>query len=250
MSPRPSQQREWMVWRFCAWSGPLFILAFLAVWAGIAGWFPPPREGWGATHVMTYLHDHSVRIRLGMGLAMFVSGLYLFWTLAIARVMKRMEGTAASPITQLQTYGGLGTAIAIIIFGLLWVIAAFEVGERNPDPHTVQAFYDAGWIAFDLVGMPTMVQMSGLGAVLVGRRDPGQPQLMPRWVGYLGFYVALTFFEVLLLLYFKTGPFAWAGAVTYYLILVGFFAWMAVVSFYVIRATRLLEAEDRVALAQ
>lgn len=103
-----------------------------------------------------------------------------------------------------------------------------------------------GWIAFDLVGMPTMVQMAlaSLGLVILGRRDPGEPQLMPRWVAYFSFYVTLTFFEVLLLLFFKSGPFAWDGLITYYAILIGFFGWMAAVSLHVSKAMRHLEKEE------
>ena len=66
-----------------------------------------------------------------MGLAVFVSGLYLLWTIAIARVMKRMEGTSAAPLTIIQICGGLGTAFAIIFFGLLWTVAAFEASVRE-----------------------------------------------------------------------------------------------------------------------
>ena len=29
---KPSQRRELTVWKLCAWSGPLFIVAFLGVW--------------------------------------------------------------------------------------------------------------------------------------------------------------------------------------------------------------------------
>ena len=245
----PSQRRDWAIWRFCAWSGPFFIVAFLTVWAGVAGFFPPPSENWDADRVVKFLSDDSVRIRLGMGLAVFVSGFYLFWTLAIARVMKAMEPSASSPLTRLQVYGGLGTMFAIIFFGLVWATAAFQASERDADPHTVQMLHDLGWIAFDLVGMPTMIQMCAIGALLISPRDPGEPQLMPRWVAYLCFFVASIFLEVLLLLFIKTGPFAWHGVVTYYVILAAFFIWMLVISFYSIKAIKSLEAQERSAAA-
>ncbi len=73
----PSQRQELTVWKFCAWSGPLFIGAFLGVWAGVAGWFPPPHEGWNAATTVQFFSDNSVRI--GRGLSVFVSSLYLFW---------------------------------------------------------------------------------------------------------------------------------------------------------------------------
>lgn len=241
---KPSQRRELLVWKVCGWSGPLFVVLFLAVWAGVAGWFPPPREDWDLAAVVRFYTDNSVRIRLGMGLAAFVSGLYLLWTIAIARVMRKLEGTSSAPLTVLQICGGLGTCFAIIFFAILWMTAAFQAGVRDADPHSIQLFNDTGWIAFDMVGIPTMVQMACLGVVILGRRDPGTPQLMPRWVAYLSFFVTLSFFEVLLLLFFKSGPFAWHGVVTYYVILIGFFGWMGAAGFYVLKAVRRLEADE------
>jgi hypothetical protein len=239
--PLPSRQRELILWQVCAWSGPLFVLAFLSAWAALAGWFPPPREDWDLTTVVHFFVDHSVRIRIGMGVAAFVSGLYLLWTMAIARVMRPMEGTTSAPLTTIQICGGFGTCLAVIFFSTLWSVAGFEASIRDADPHTIQLLNDTGWVAFDLVGIPTMAQMGALGVVLLGRRDPGVPQLMPRWVAYLSLFVTLSFFEVLLLLFFKSGPFAWHGIVTYYVILIGFFGWMAAVSYHTLTALRQLE---------
>ena len=53
--------------------------------------------------------------------------------------------------------------------------------------------------------------------------------------------------EVLLLLFFKSGPFAWDGVITYYVILIGFFAWMAAVSLHVSKAMRHLKKEEMAA---
>jgi hypothetical protein len=209
-----------------------------------AGWFPPPREDWDLPTVVRFFVDNSVRIRIGMGVAAFVSGLYLLWTMAIARVMRKLEGTTSAPLTIIQICGGFGTCMAIIFFSILWSVAGFEASVRDADPHTIQLLNDTGWIAFDLVGIPTMAQMGALGVVLLGRRDSGAPQLMPRWVAYLSFLVTLSFLEVLLLLFFKTGPFAWHGVVTYYVILIGFFAWMAAVSHHVLKALRQLERAE------
>jgi hypothetical protein len=179
-----------------------------------------------------------------MGLAAFVSGLYLLWTIAIARVMKKLEATPAAPLTVIQICGGLGTCFAIIFFSILWMVAAFQASVRDADPHSIQLMNDTGWIAFDLVGIPTMVQMASLGVVILGQRDPGVPQLMPRWVAYLSFFVTISFLEVLLLLFFKSGPFAWNGVVTYYVILIGFFGWMTAVSIHVLKALRHLEQDE------
>jgi uncharacterized membrane protein (DUF485 family) len=127
----------------------------------------------------------------------------------------------------------------------MWSTAAFEASVRDADPHSVQLLNDLGWIGFDLIGWPTMVHMSALGVVILGGRDRGAPQLMPRWVGYLSFYVTLSFFEVLLLLFFKSGPFSWGGVITYYAVLTGFFAWMATACMYVLKAVRQLDREER-----
>ncbi len=236
--PRPAQRREQMVWKACAWCGPLFVVMIVVVWMWLGRWFPPPHEDWDPPTLLRFYADNSVRIRLGMGGTVYVSIFFLLWTMAIARVMRELEGTSFPPLTILQICGGVGNFLTIILLALCWAAAGFQAAVRDADPHAVQTLHDTGWIVFDLLGAPAMVQMTCFGVVVLGQRDPGVAQLVPRWVGYLSFMVTASFLEVVLLLFFKSGPFAWDGAITYYVIMVLYFSWLISVSWYVLRAVR------------
>jgi hypothetical protein len=237
----PSQQRERIVWKVCAWSGPVWIVGALIAVFWVARWFPPPQEDWDLPTLVSFYADNSVRIRIGMGLMVFISAAYMLWTMAIARVMRELEGTVFAPVTILGICGGFGTFFTTILLSIFWVAAAFQASIRDADPHSIQLLNDTGWIVFDLIGAPTMLQMSALGVVILGQRDAGAPQLIPRWAAYLSFFVSLSFLEVLCLLFFKSGPFSWGGAITYYFMLVAFFAWLIAVSHHVLKATRQLD---------
>jgi hypothetical protein len=240
----PSQERERIVWKVCAWSGPLWIVGALVAVFWVGGWFPPPQEDWSLPTLVQFYTDNSVRIRLGMGAMVFIAGFYMLWTLAIARIMRRLEGGSLAPLTILNICGGFGTFFTTVLLSVLWASAAFQASIRDADPHSIQLLNDTGWIVFDLIGAPTMLQMGALGVVLLGERDAGVPQLMPRWVAYLSFLTTVSFVEVLLLLFFKSGPFNWGGAITYYYILVVFFAWLFAVSAYVLKANGQLDQLD------
>src|SRR5581483_5725437 len=106
--PRPAQRREQMVWKACAWCGPLFVVMIVVVWMWLGRWFPPPHEDWDPPTLLRFYADNSVRIRLGMGGTVYVSIFFLLWTMAIARVMRELEGTSFPPLTILQICGGVG----------------------------------------------------------------------------------------------------------------------------------------------
>jgi hypothetical protein len=237
---RPARPTEFTLWKACAWAGPVFILALFVFWMLVARFFPPPGADWTAGQTAEFFAGHSVRIRIGMEGAMAFAMFYFVWSLAIAGVMRRMEGRERL-LSSIQVIGGVGTAWITMGCALCWLTASFRAASRPPDD--IQLLCDLGWMIFDITAMATMLQQVAIGiAILV---DDRPTPLMPRWLGYLTFWLTATTFVVYLMPFFVTGPFAWQGLITLYVALAAFFTWAILVSRYTLVAIRRIEREER-----
>lgn len=237
-APRASSS-EFRLWRVCAWAGPVFMLALFVFWVCIARWFPPPSADWSAGQVAAYFADHELRIRLGMEGAMAFAMFYFVWSVAIARVMRRIEKREGL-LSTIQLIGGVSTAWIAMGCSLCWLTASFRAGSRSPE--IVQMLSDLGWMIFDVTAMATMLQQVAFGLVIL--TDTRANPLLPRWLGYLTFWLTATTFVVYAMPSFQSGPFAWQGIITLYIALGAFFTWQILVCWYLFAAIRRIEADD------
>jgi hypothetical protein len=236
VAPAEDERRcDTRLWSLCAWSGPVYLIVLGIAFSGIARFVPPPREHWSALEVAHFYSAHDVGIRLGMEGMLLIAPFYYFWTLAVARVIAHTE-RSDSPLSRIQLFGGLSTAWVTAGLALAFLVAAFRAGHR--DPNLVQLMNDIGWMIFNLTAMFTFFQIFAMGIAWL--RADARRALVPRWVAYLCFCDALTFLVVFAIPFLQTGPFAWHGFITFYLILSLFGLWMCVTSRAVIRANRIL----------
>jgi len=229
----PSALARFSTLKVCAWSGPVFVIALGIGLAVVAGFVPPPREHWSAEQLVTFYRDHDARIKAGMEVLILFASLYYCWSLAVAHVMERTEGKD-SVLVRLQLFGGLSTSWVTAGAGLAWLIAAFRAGERSPGD--VRMLNDVGFLVFNMTAMFTFVQMVAIAVAWL--KPDSRDAVVPRWVAYVTLWISMTFFVVILVPFVQTGPFAWHGAITFYMELGLFSVWMLVVSWYVIPAVR------------
>ncbi|MGB8390637.1 MAG: hypothetical protein WCE76_23335, partial [Mycobacterium sp.] len=67
--------------------------------------------------------------------------------------------------------------------------------------------------------------------------------IFPRWSGYLSIFVALVQIPPVMLVFFKTGPFAWDGLISWWLPAIDFFGWIVVMMVLTATAARRQPAE-------
>jgi hypothetical protein len=93
--------------------------------------------------------------------------------------------------------------------------AAFRP-DRSPD--VTQALHDVGWFFFFMGFVPFVVQSIAITVfVFQDTADPGADgPVFPRWVAYFGIAFEVLFALGGLCTFFKTGPFAFQGALTYW----------------------------------
>jgi magnesium-transporting ATPase (P-type) len=235
---------DFLLWRLCAWAGPVFLLGTAVAWWGIAGFFLPPRQNWSAERIAEFYRDNEISIRIGMEGAIMFALFYFVWSLAVTLVMRRNEGRERI-LSTIQLVGGAGTAAAIVSFCIFWLTASFRASTRAANE--IMLLNDVGFMLIVMTFVATLFQMVAFGMFVL--RDSRSTPLYPRWLGYLTFWLTATLLTGLLMPTFQSGPFAWHGLITYYLALNAFFAWVIVTSWYTFAAIRRIESDENATLS-
>lgn len=101
--------------------------------------------------------------------------------------------------------------------------------------------HDLGWGLAFIPIVPFCMQAAAFAAAIL--KDRHEPTVFPRWLGYFNAWAALLFTPGFLLLYFKTGPFAYHGLLVYWMPTVVFGIWI-VVDAWMVRRAALEEARQ------
>lgn len=213
----------------CASSG--FLLVVL-LFGGLlaAHWIPPVSPNETADQIAARYAAHANGIRLGAVLMLFGAGFTVPLGALIAAHIKKIEG-AFSPLAYIQIIGAAGGLVAISIPVMIFGVAAFR---PDRDPHLIQLLSDLGWVPFIMNGPPAILQAVSFGVAIL--QDRREKPAFPRWLGYFNFWAAFCFLPAFLLLFFKTGPFAWNGLLSFWLAAALFGGWFLIVPIMLLRA--------------
>jgi len=213
----------------CASCG--FLLVILLFGGIIAsGWMPPLSPSESAAEIAARYTDHTNGIRVGAVMMLWGAGATVPVGCLIAAHIRRIEGDF-SPLAYIQLVGCAGGLIAITLPVLFFGVAAFRP-ERGAD--LTLLINDLAWVPFIINGVPAVLQAVSWGVAILSDRS-GAPAF-PRWLGYFNFWAAFSFLPAFLLLFFKTGPFAWNGLLSFWLAATLFGCWFIVAAVMLIRA--------------
>lgn len=228
----------WRYVRVCAWAGPVLLVATLLFWGVLGFNVPPYSAALPAEDLAREIRANAWIIRIGMVGQMTVSGLYLVWGIAIAKVMEAMERDN-NVLSTIQVWGAGFTVLVFEIPCMAWLAACFRP-EVMPAP-VIQMLFDMGWLFFDIAYL-TSLQMIPLAICIIHSRRAGTP-LMPKWLGWFSLWVAISFLLLILIAFFKDGPFSRTGILNYWIEFSAFFWFWILVAAYTIRAVARLERE-------
>ena len=216
-----------------AWCGPAFLVTFVFFWGFVANNIPNPSPALAAEALKSRYLENLGDIRLGFIVSLITVCFYMPWTCVLAAQMRRIEGSDMPVLSYLQLIGGALTVMVVSFSATFWVVAGFR---PEAPASTFQMMTDTGWLIIDLCYCCTTLQM--IAAALVGLADKSKAPLFPRWACYLTIWCAISFFPASLTGVLKTGPFAWSGALSYYIPYFCWLCWFTTASVYMIKEIR------------
>ena len=221
--------------RLCTWAAPtcmaIFFLGFL-----ISGYVVPSPPSATAEETARFYLDNTTAIRIGLIITCFAGPLWIIWSAAMSVQMMRIEGRWA-PLALANLGLGACACIEFILPVYFWLTAAY----RNRSPEIQQTLHDMGWLPFDGFIWTIIFQniLIGIAVVMDKRSIP----LFPRWYGYVSFWVALLYIPAGFNVFFKTGPVAWNGPLSWWLLVTAIFCWVLLTTYLLLAAIKRQESE-------
>ena len=213
----------------CAWSGPAVVVLTLIGFL-IAGVLPLPLGPDDTTAKVVNFYSHDTRVAIGLVIATLGLSL-IFPLIALIGVhMVRMEGRAPI-LTFVQLVSGAATGVFLVMPMILMTIITFRP-DRNPE--LTVTLNDIAWLLFLTPIGPFIVQNVAIGTAILADRNG----ILPRWVGYLNFWVAFLFLPDILAFFFHSGPFAWRGIFVFWLAFVAYALFLIVMGLVLRQAVK------------
>lgn len=205
----------------------------------LAGFVPPPPAHDTPNEIAAFYAEDTNRIRFGMMLALVGVGM---WGPLVTVITMQMRRSAPKMLAYTQFGAGIAGWQFLLCPFLLFTAAAFRP-ERTPE--ITQALHDTGFI-FLFMPLTTFV-VQNLAIAVATLVDTGRRPVFPRWVGYVNLLEILLFVPVLLLTFFKTGSFAYHGALVFWVPFAIFFVWLFAMTWATWQAVLDEQDEDELA---
>jgi len=213
----------------CAWAGPATVVVALIGWL-VAGVLPIPLGSESSVEEVVNFYSHDTRVLAGLVISTLGVSLVFPLIAVIAVHMVRMEGR--TPIlTFLQLITGAATGVCLLLPLLLMTTIAFRP-DRSPE--LTMTLNDIAWLLFITPIAPFMIQNVAIGVAILNDKR----QTLPRWVGYVNFWVAFSFIPDPLAFFFHSGPFAWRGIFIFWLALTTYAIFLIVMGLTLRKAIR------------
>ena len=217
--------------RACLWCGPGMALLFGIGFFPVAGFLPPPSPDDSAAEIVRWFDDNLDGIRWGTVIMMAGTPLIALWGIALASQTRRTErGFPVLTCVQVMCAGIV--VLTIAVFTLIWAVAAFRPGETSPE--TTQVLNDIAYFLLLFDWSPFCLWVASFAIAIF--RDHNEEPIFPRWAAYLNLWIVFLSIPGCLIVFFKDGPFAYDGFVSFYFPVVVFFIWLVAMTILGFRA--------------
>lgn len=193
------------------WCGYGFVLLFFIASWPIAEFIPPPSPLLSGEQLLSKYADNITMVRLAMPLGLIAGMLVVPFSITMAIQLARLEGripfwgfTCAS--------AGACNAVAFYL-PFIFFSAGYYRMDRAPD--LVLLISDMAWLEYLMVWPPIIMQI--LCVAIVGLSYKGPLTILPRWFCWLSIWISLLIMPAGLVIFFKSGPFAWNGVISWWI---------------------------------
>jgi hypothetical protein len=219
------------------WTGPLGIALVLVGWMMLAGFLPPPSPTITGT-ALTDLWAHNTNLkRAGMVMSVWGGSLYVPFTVAVGILLRRSQ---SEHYVLAQTQTVLGT-FGTVFFSLNFLVLAAAAYRPDLSPSAVQPLHDLGFFMTFSPVAPFTFQYLAIGVAIL--QDTSDRPLFPRWVGYANLWVGILLIPACAIPFFKTGPMAWNGILSFWIPVAVFVAWFFIMFAVMRKAVNTLNAQ-------
>lgn len=195
----------------------------------IAGYLPPPSPDLPMELVVANYRDNQVSIITGLTMGFVGAGFMLpLWVMGSVFMAEVEEGFPYFSL--MQALCALATVLFTALPNLVWMAAAFRP-DRSPE--LVYLLHDLGWIMWATPSWGFAFQF--VCFAICGLRDSRETPFVPRWLCYLGLWVAVGMLATPLVPFFMSGPFAWNGLFAFWIAFFSPVGWSAILVMLVIK---------------
>jgi hypothetical protein len=206
----------------CGWIGVAATVSMFAAMWPLMHFLPPLDPMLTTAETAAIYRTNGTGIIVGGFILLGAASAVMPFYSALAMQLMRMENPSRLWTYTLLTSSVLGF-LPLLIAEMLFSTAAFRPGR--PD-EIIQALNDFGFIMFVGPSLPGTVQILATAIPVLTDRNP-EP-IFPRWVGYANIWAAIAATPGCLVTLFKSGPFAWNGAISFWVAASAFSFWMFV----------------------
>lgn len=213
------------------YTGVALVLSLVVTQGWLMGFIPPPSPALPADELAKIFIERKVGIRIGTLIQCICYTFWSTWAISIAFYIRRME--RGIPVLTYASIANIGGGyVFFLLMPITWAALAFRPEEL--DPHFLQVMNDLVWFIFILSWPPFALFMIFIAVAIF--RDYNVPTIFPRWVGFFNLWTAVLIVPAGLIEFFKTGPFAYDGLISFWFVFAVFFGWMLVMSAVTLRA--------------
>ena len=191
---------------------------------------PPPAPTWSAERTLHWVQDHQTSMLIGGAICTFFWMFFVSWMAPILLYVRRMERAPLLTLTGAMFTAAGGAVITCI------AVAFTMMAFRAEDPTIVQMFLDLAFFLF-LYTWPGFGLIMLIIAIAIFR-DINPTPIFPRWVAYYNLYSCCAMAPASFMGLFQTGPLAYNGVLSFWLVSIDFFTWIFVMIFLTLKAIR------------
>lgn len=216
--------------RVFLWSGVVLVAALIVAQGVMMGFIPGPSPELSAEELRAIFVERRSDILAGALVQIICWSFYATWAIPIIMFIRRMEKAPILTYASLVNVGG--GWVFFILIPMTWAVIAYRA-ETLP-AFVIQIMND--WVWFDwLYTWPSFsIWMFIIAAAIFF--DHNAPRVFPRWLAFFNLWTGFLIFPAGLIGFFKHGPFAYDGLISFWFAVFVFFGWMVVMTWATFKA--------------